>query len=338
MRTLTTLIVFIIGFVGTTNVSAEPVVNIYSSRHYDSDDTLYQKFTEKTGIKVNLIEGKTDELLARLKREGKFSPADLFIAVDAGRLHKGVEAGIFQPVESAVLSERIPKNLRHPKGLWFGLSVRVRCIYLSRTVPEDYVTTYAELADPKIKGELLIRSSSNIYNQSLLAWMVGNQGSEKAQAWADGVVNNMARKPQGGDTDQLRALAAGEGKVAVANHYYYAYMMTRDRESDREAAKKIRIVFPNQSEGGTQVNVSGAGVVKTAPNKENAIKFIEYLTTVEAQEQWVAASYEYPVVEGAEPASVVKSFGEFKTDKLNAAVLGDNNREAVQIMDRAGWR
>ncbi len=338
MRTLTTLIALMLGFAGATHVSAESVVNIYSSRHYDSDDALFKQFTEKTGIKVNLIEGKTDELLARLKREGKLSPADLFITVDAGRLHKGVEAGVFQPIESEVLSERIPKNLRHPQGLWFGLSVRVRCIYLSRSVPADYVTTYVELADPKIKGQLLIRSSSNIYNQSLVAWLVEDIGSEEAQGWANGVVENMARKPQGGDTDQLRALAAGEGKVAVANHYYYAHMMTGDRESDQEAAKKIRIVFPNQSDGGAQVNVSGAGVVKTAPNKGNAIRFLEYLTTVEAQEQWVAGSYEYPVVEGAEPAEVVRSLGEFKADKLNAAVLGDNNRQAVQIMDRAGWR
>ncbi|WP_432797782.1 extracellular solute-binding protein [Poriferisphaera sp. WC338] len=338
MRMLTFIFVLVFGFADNSLAADNGEVNIYSSRHYDSDDALFETFAEQTGIKVNVIKGKADELLARLKREGDLSPADIFITVDAGRLQKGIDAKIFQPVESKVLSERIPENLRHPDGLWFALTVRIRCIFLSKDVSEDYVTTYAGLADPKVKGELLIRSSSNIYNQSLVAWLIGKQGKEKAQAWTNGVVANMARKPQGGDTDQLRALAAGEGKVAVANHYYYAFMLKNRREGDADLAKKIRIVFPNQKEGGTQVNVSGAGIVKTAPNKANAIKFLEYMTTVEAQEAWVANTYEYPVVKDAKPAEVVRLLGTFKTDDLNAAVLGDNNREAVQTMDRANWR
>ena len=334
LLTVTTLALWAAALPG----AASGVVNIYSARHYDSDDAVYAAFTRETGIEVNVIEGKTDELLARLKREGSLSPADVFVAVDAGRLHKAVTAGVFQPVDSPLLSERVPANLRHPEGLWFGLSVRVRCIFLSRDLPEDYATTYDDLADSKLKGQLLIRSSSNVYNQSLVAWLVGHQGTSAAQAWADGVVANMARTPQGGDTDQLRALAAGEGKVAVANHYYYAAMQVKDKASDRAAAQKIRLVFPNQKQGGAQVNVSGAGVVKTAPNKDNAVKFIEFLTTTRAQELWVSGSYEFPVVEGAQPAEVVRSLGEFTADDLNAAVLGDNNREAVKVMDRAGWR
>ncbi|MEM9753866.1 MAG: Fe(3+) ABC transporter substrate-binding protein [Planctomycetota bacterium] len=331
---LSVVVTLIVGVPAT----AQPELNIYSSRHYDSDDELFARFTEQTGIRINLIEGKTDELLARLEREGDLSPADLFVTVDAGRLHQGVEAGVFQPVSSEVLTSRIPENLRHPDGLWFGLSIRVRCIFLSNELPADHVTTYAELADPKLEGELLIRSSSNIYNQSLLAAMIGNLGVDATRAWAEGVVSNMARIPQGGDTDQLRALAAGEGTVAVANHYYYARMIDGDRTSDQEAAKKIRLIFPNQDGGGAHVNVSGAGVVKTAPNAANAVRFLEFLTTVEAQELWVSGSYEYPVVDGADPAEVVRGFGTFTADDLNAVVLGDQNREAVKVMDRAGWR
>ncbi|MEM1213576.1 MAG: Fe(3+) ABC transporter substrate-binding protein [Planctomycetota bacterium] len=317
---------------------AEQVVNIYSSRHYDSDDKLFAQFTEATGIQINLIEGKADELLARIKREGDLSPADLFITVDAGRLHLAVEAGVLQPIASPTLNDRIPENLRHPQGLWFGLSQRVRCIFLSNNVEPTYVTTYAELADPRLDRGLLIRSSSNIYNQSLLASLIANQGTSATQAWANGVVKNMARRPQGGDTDQLRALAAGEGEVAVANHYYYARMIAGNSAADKMAASKIRIVFPDQNGRGAHVNVSGAGVLKTAPNKANAVKFLEFMTTPEAQTLWALENHEYPVIEGLPLTPVLQSFGMFKPDTLNAATLGDNNAEGKRIMDRAGWR
>jgi len=339
MRILVLCCVLTLGLASAAFAADNGQLNIYTSRHYDSDDAVYAMFTEQTGIQVNLIDGEADELLARIKREGDLSPADIFITVDAARLQLAVDADVLQPVESALVNERIPENLRHAKGLWFGLSKRIRCIFLSPDVPADYVTSYAELADPKIKGELLIRSSSNVYNQSLVAWVIGKQGQEKAQAWADGIVANMARKPQGGDTDQLRALAAGEGKVAVANHYYYALMLSReDKPADQEAARKLRIVFPDQQGEGAMVNVSGAGVVKTAPNRDNAIKFLEFMTTVEAQEAWVGWTCEYPAVEDARPAAVVAGLGEFKTDDLNAGLLGDHNREAVKTMDKAGWR
>lgn len=335
---LTLVMALMVGLTAADSAGADEVVNIYSSRHYDSDDKLYAAFTKQTGIKVNLIEGKADELLARIKREGRLSPADLFISVDAGRLQLAVDAGVLDPVASRTLEDRIPASLRHPDGLWFGLSKRVRCIFLSRDVPADMVTTYAGLSDPKLKGKLLIRSSSNIYNQSMVAAQIKTLGQSTTQDWADGVVKNMARTPQGGDTDQLRALAAGEGRVAVANHYYYARMIAGDKASDNAAAKKIRLVFPDQDGRGAHVNVSGAGVIKTAKNKANAIRLLEFMTTERAQELWALENHEFPVVEGIELTPVLKGFGAFKADTLNAAELGKNNREAVRVMDRAGWR
>ncbi|MEM6560731.1 MAG: Fe(3+) ABC transporter substrate-binding protein [Planctomycetota bacterium] len=317
---------------------AQEVVNVYSSRHYDTDDALYEAFEEATGIEVNVIEAGADELLTRIEQEGDLSPADVFIAVDAGRLQLAVDKGVLASTESEVLAERIPENLRHPDGLWFGLSKRVRVIFLSPDVPSDFVTTYAELADPKIDGGLLIRSSGNIYNQSLVASLIANDGEEAALAWAEGVVENLARNPQGGDTDQIRALAAGEGEVAVANHYYFARLLGSDDPANVAVAEKLTLVFPNQDGRGAHVNISGAGILKTAPNKENAEKLLEFLTTVEAQELYAVANYEYPVVEGVELSEILKSFGEFKSDELNAAELGENNRAAVMLMDRAGWR
>jgi iron(III) transport system substrate-binding protein len=318
--------------------ATEQVVNVYSSRHYYSDEALYQAFTEETGIEVNVIEGKADELLARIEREGDLSPADVFISVDAGRLQLAVDADVFEPIESDVLTQRIPANLRQPDGLWFGLSQRLRCIFVGEEASEDLIATYAELADPKLKDKVLIRSSSNVYNQSLVAAQVAIRGEDATEAWARGIVDNMARVPQGGDTDQLRALAAGEGDVAVANHYYYVRMLMGDKEADQAAAGKIRLIFPDQDGRGTHVNVSGIGVVKTAPNRDNAIKLIEFLTTEKAQKMWALDNYEFPAVKGIELTPELADLGEFKTDPLNASELGENNRDAVRVMDRAGWR
>ncbi len=325
------------------HAAAQEVVNVYSARHYDTDDTLYQQFTEQTGIAVNLIEGDSDALLARLQREGELSEADVFITVDAGRLHRGVEQGIFAPVDSIVLNERIPENLRHPDGLWFGLTQRVRVLIVSRDrVAEGSITTYEDLADPKLKGKVLVRGSSNIYNQSLVAAMLETQGEATTRTWVEGLVANFARTPQGGDRDQIRAVAAGEGDVALANHYYFARMLTGDDAADKEAAAKVRLVFPNQ-EGqgdgrGAHVNVSGIGVTKNAPNRDNAIKFIEYLTTPDAQAMLALANNEYPVVDDVELSDVLKTFGKFRVERVPASALGENNRDAVRLMDAAGWR
>ena len=322
-----------------TTVSASEVVNVYSARHYDTDDALIKKFTEDTGIKVNIIEGNSDTLLARMKQEGDLSPADVFITVDAGRLRKAEEQGVFQPTSSDTLDARIPASLRHPDGLWFGLTKRARVIVASKDrVPAELVELdYEDLADPRFKGKVLIRSSSNIYNQSLVAALIETLGQEQTEAWCKGVVGNMARTPQGGDRDQIRAVAAGEGDFAVVNHYYLARMIDGN-EADQAAASKVRVIFPNQGGRGTHVNVCGAGVVKTAPNRDNAVRFLEFLASEQAQKKFAEGNQEYPVAENIETSVILEGFGPFKQDSLNAATLGTNNKEAVRTMDRAGWR
>ncbi len=317
---------------------AENVVNVYSARHYDTDDAVYADFEKQTGIQVNLIEGKADALLARLKREGRRSPADVLITVDAGRLFQAEQQDIFQPISSLVLSERVPSNLRHPDGLWFGLTKRARVILRSKDrVKEGEITSYEDLAKPEWKGRVLIRSSSNVYNQSLVGSLIAAYGEQQAETWCKRLVTNLARKPQGGDRDQIKGVAAGEADVAVANSYYYARMLTGTPE-ERAAAAKVAIVFPNQQDRGTHVNLSGAGVCKNAPHPQNAIRFIEFLTSHQAQKTFAAGNHEYPVVKGVEMASVLDHFGHFKEDTVNAAVFGRNNPTAIQMMDRAGWR
>jgi len=317
--------------------SAE-VVNVYSARHYDTDDRIYDGFTSETGIEVKLIEGPSDSLLQRLKREGRRSPADVFVTVDAGRLFQAEQQGVFQSVNSAILSQRIPAHLRHPDGLWFGLTKRARIILRSRDrVSPGEITSYEDLAKPEWKGRVLIRSSSNVYNQSLVGSIIEAHGQQTAEAWCRGLVANLGRKPQGGDRDQIKGVAAGEGDVAVANSYYFARMLSGTPE-EKAAAAKVAVVFPNQGDRGTHVNLSGIGVTANAPNKSNAIKFIEYLTGDVAQEIFASGNNEYPVVSSAESVPVLKSFGEFREDQVNAAAFGRNNATAVEIMDRAGWR
>ncbi|WP_020402005.1 Fe(3+) ABC transporter substrate-binding protein [Gracilimonas tropica] len=321
--------------------SNQEEVNVYSARHYDTDQALYSDFTEQTGIKVNLIEGGSDELIERVKSEGINSPADILITVDAGRLWRAEEADILQPFESETLAERIPSSFRHPDGLWVGLSKRVRGLVVNPEAVENYEDlTYEDLADPRFEGRVCIRSSNNIYNQSLVASMIETIGAEATEEWANGLVKNMAREPQGGDRDQIRGVAAGVCDVAVANHYYLAVMITGDDEADKEAASKVEFVFPNQGveERGAHINISGAGILKNAPNKENAIKFLEYLTTPEAQKYFISGNNEYPINENADLAPVLEEFGEFKSDAVNVSALGRNNPEAIKIMDRAGWK
>ncbi len=314
------------------------VVNVYSARHYDTDRSIYERFTEETGIEVNLLEAKSDELLTRLRSEGDASPADVFIAVDAARLQRAQDQGVFQPISSGEMDIDVPESLRHPEGLWFGLTTRARVIFASRErVGDDVTLDYEDLAKPEWKGSVLVRSSSNVYNQSLVASMIETLGADATEAWCKGLAQNFARKPQGGDTDQIRALAAGEGDVAIANHYYYMRMLAGS-ESDRAAAAKVRVIFPNQGNRGTHVNICGAGVIATAPNRENAIRFIEFLLSDEAQRVFASGNQEYPVANGVEVDPTLKLLGQFKADTVNVAALGRNNAEAVRIMDRAGWR
>ena len=314
-------------------------VNLYSSRHYDTDVALYDTFTEQTGIVVNLIEGDADQLLERIKAEGRNSPADVLITVDAGRLWRADQAGILQSVSSPVLEQAIPAELRHPEGKWFGFSERVRgIVYAKDRVDPSEITSYEDLADPKWQGRVCIRSSTNVYNQSLVASMIEADGIEATEAWAKGLVDNLARPPQGGDTDQIEAIAAGECDVAVVNHYYFVRLLESEAAEERAIGDKVGILFPNQDGRGAHANISGAGVVATAPNKDNAVKFLEYLTTPQAQTYFAQGNYEFPVVEGVKLDPVLEQWGAIKTDAINAAKLGENNPDAVKLMDRAGWK
>ena len=320
--------------------TGEQVVNVYSARHYDTDEALIADFEKQTGIKVNITSGKSAALLERLRREGEQSPADLFITVDAGRLHQAELEGIFEPVQSEVLSQRIPEHLRHPDGLWFGLTKRARVIvYAKDRVQPGEIGSYEDLAKPEWKGRVLIRSSGNIYNQSLMGSIVAAHGEADAEAWCSGLVDNMARKPQGGDRDQVRAVAAGEGDVAVVNSYYLGQMLAAsDKPEDQAAAAKVSVAFPNQEDRGTHVNLSGAGLVKGAPNRDNAIRFLEYLTSPVAQAIFAGGNQEYPVAVDVGLTPELESFGDFKEDQLNASVFGGHNKTSLMIMDRCGWR
>ena len=314
-------------------------VNLYSSRHYDTDIAMYDAFTEQTGIAVNLIEASEDELIERIKAEGANSPADVLITVDAGRLWRADQAGVLQPVSSAVLEERVPANLRHPEGKWFGFSQRLRgIVYAKDRVDPAAITTYEDLADPQWHGRVCIRSSGNIYNQSLVGSMIETLGVEQTEAWAKGLVDNLARPPQGGDTDQIKAVAAGECDVAVVNHYYLVRLIKSDDADERAIADQVDILFPNQDGRGAHANISGAGVIATAPNRDNAVKFLEYLTTPDAQAYFAQGNNEFPVVAGVKLDPVLEGWGEIKTDSINAAKLGENNPEAVKLMDRVGWK
>ncbi|CAN0159480.1 unnamed protein product [Ectocarpus sp. 12 AP-2014] len=314
-------------------------VNIYSARHYDSDEILYKAFTEETGIEVNVLEGDSDQLMERMQREGIASPADVMLTVDAGRLWRAEQDGLFQAVDSAELNERIPESMRHPEGMWFGFSQRARVIFYNRdNFDPSQITSYEDLADPAFEGQICIRSSNNIYNQSLLASMIGHHGEESAEEWAQGVVNNMARNPEGGDTDQILGVASGECGLGIANHYYYVRLLHSDEESDREAARKVGVIFPNQDDRGTHVNVGGAGLVANAQNPENGIRFLEFLASDQAQEVLAERNYEFPVVEGVKKNPVLESWGNFAKDDTNISVLGENNPEAIRIFDRVNWR
>lgn len=314
-------------------------LNIYSSRHYDTDLKLYNRFTEQTGITVNIIEGSSDELIERIKSEGRNSPADILITVDAGRLWRALEAGVLQPAESDILEERIPDNLQHPENYWFGLSRRVRgIIYSKERVDPSELTSYEDLADEKWKGRVCVRSSNNIYNQSLVASMIESKGVEATEEWARGLVENFARSPQGGDTDQIRAVAAGECDLALANHYYFMRLVASDDPADQEVANAVDIFLPSAEAGGAHVNISGAGVVAGAPHKENAVRFLEYLTEDQSQITFVSGNYEFPVVEGVELPEVLKPLSGFTSDAVNVSAYGENNPDAIRLMDRAGWK
>ncbi len=318
---------------------AAETVNIYSARHYDSDDLLYDGFEKATGIQVNVIEAGGPQLLARMRAEGKNSPADIFLTVDAGNLYLAEKQNVFQPVSSKLLETQIPASLKSPKNLWFGFSTRARVIVVNaKKVDPKLATTYAALADPKLKGKLCMRSSEAVYNLSLFGGIIARDGASKAEAWTKAVVANFARNPQGADTSLLLDVAAGACGATIANHYYFVRLQNSKIASERAAASALTVIFPDQQGVGTHVNVSGAGLVVTAPHKAAGIKFLEYLASNAAQDIFGNANYEFPAVLSVKRAPELASLGEFKTDPTNVSLYGQNQAEAQRIFDRAGWR
>ena len=335
------IILLISIFFNLFSTSSANEVNIFSARHYDSDVQLYEKFTEKTGIKVNVVSGKDKALQKRIIEEGKDCIGDLYITADAGRLGAFQEKGMFQKASSSALQKAIPSNFRSP--YWFGIAKRARVIYYS---PERLSAsnlsgmTYEKLADPKWKGKVVIRKSNNVYNQSLVASLIANNGKKKTAKWAEDLVSNMARKPKGNDRAQILAVAAGEAELAVANTYYIALMLSGKKGPEQQAAaKKVKPFFPNQDNRGTHMNISGGGVLKHAPNKANAIKLLEFLLTKKAQEHIVNNTFEYPMIDGVQPNKLIAQFGlDFKQDlKTKVSEFGENQAEALKIMTEAGW-
>ena len=313
-------------------------LNVYSHRHYDSDAVLFDRFTKETGIKVNVVKGSADQLIQRLISEGKNSPADVLLTVDAGRLHRAKEAGILQPVQSKKLRQNVPASMSDPQGHWYGMTVRARVlVYSKERVKPSELTTYEDLAKPSWRGRIAVRSSSNIYNQSLLASIIAANGPDKALSWAKAVRKNMVRAPRGSDRDQARAVAAGLADVAIMNTYYLGILANSEVVADREVAKKVSVFFPNQKGRGAHVNVSGGGVTSSSKNKKEAIQFLEFLTSPKSQNTFGEQSYEYPVKIEANRSELLESWGSFKADKVNLSILGSKNSEAVKIFDRAGW-
>ncbi len=322
-----------------TNVAIASEVNVYTHRHYEADDALYAKFTEQTGIKVNVVKASADALLERIKAEGKNSPADVLITADAGRLVRARAAGVLQPATSAKLAAQVPQNMRDADNYWCAFTVRARVlIYSKQRVKPSELDCYEDLAQSKWKGRIVARSSSNIYNQSLLASIVAAAGMEKAAGWARAVRDNMARPPEGSDRDQIRAVAAGIADVAIANTYYVGLLANSPNPEDRAVVGKIGVFFPNQNGRGAHINVSGGGVVKSAPNRNNAIKLLEFLTGPEAQASFPVTTYEYPLDISGTQSKLLRSWGEFKADTLPLQTLGEKNADAVRIFARAGWK
>jgi iron(III) transport system substrate-binding protein len=330
----------ILAFAGQNLQAEEKVLNLYSSRHYQTDEQLYGNFTQQTGIKINRIEAKEDELLERIKNEGIHSPADIFITVDATRLAKADDLGLFAPVKSRILEDRIPAHLRSPD--WFAFSTRARLIvYNKEAIKADDVRSYENLSSPRLKGQVCSRSGAHPYNLSLMAAMIAHHGEQKAEEWARGVVANFARSPKGGDTDQIKAVAAGECGVAISNSYYLARLMRSTKPEDRKIVEKLGVIWPNQQpqETGVHINISGAGMLKHAPHKAAAILFLEYLASDAAQRYFADGNNEWPAVTGVKTDNpALKALGDFKADGLPIPVLAKHVETAQKINDRVGWK
>lgn len=329
------------GCSGGTSDHAAPAneVNLYTARHYDSDKALYERFTEQTGIKINRIEGKADELIARMKSEGENSPADVFITADAGALWRGQQAGLLQPIKSDTINAAIPANLREPGGHWFGFTRRARIVaYDPAKVQPAEVDDYAKLAEPRFKGKICVRSSDSIYNLSLVGALIEEWGTEKANTWVKGVVANMARAPEGGDRDQIRAVAAGVCEVAITNSYYYLRMAKGEEADDKAITDRLKLAFPTLGGKGAHVNISGGGVAKHAPHRENAIKLLEFFASVDSQQHISATNSEFPASPNVPVVAPVDAYMDFKANPMNVAAFAGRQPEAQSMMSAAGWR
>jgi len=314
-------------------------LTVYTHRHYESDQDLFKQFEKETNIKLNIVNASADELIQKMSLEGEQSPADVLITVDAGRLYRAKSQNLLQPISSQLIDSIVPTHLKDEDGQWVGLTKRARVIaYSKEEVDPTKLSTYEELTSEQWQEDILVRSSSNIYNQSLLASMIANNDKAFAEKWAQGVVDNMARAPKGNDRDQVKAVANNEGQLAIVNTYYIGKLLNSEDENEVKAGESVTIFFPNQETTGTHINVSGIGVAKYSPNKENAIKFIEFLLKEEAQNIFAGSNYEYPVNPNVEPTGILKEWGDFKEDKLSLNELGKNNKEAVIIFDKVGWK
>jgi iron(III) transport system substrate-binding protein len=315
------------------------VVNIYSARDYDVDDMLYKQFTKETGIKVNVVDGKAEELIERLKREGQSTQADLFVTVDGGVLNNAKQKGILQPLNSDKINQNVPKQLRDPDNQWIGIATRARVIvYAKDRVKPEQLSTYENLTNPSWKGKILVRSSSSLYNQSLLASFIELNNDKQAEQWSKGIVGNLARTPEGGDRDQAKAIVAGVGDVALMNTYYVGLLMNSKDPEEVKVGEGIGVFFPNQATTGTHINISGVGLTKFSKNKENAIKLTEFLTSETAQSLISKENYEFPVNEKAVIPELLKSWGNFKTQQIDFNKLGQHNAKAMEIINKTGWK
>jgi len=316
---------------------AQGELNLYSSRHYDTDERLYSDFEEMTGITINRIEGNADELIARMEAEGRNSPADVLLTVDTSRLERAKNAGVLQSVESDALERRIPDYLQDEDNQWFGFSQRARILFYDKNEVTDPPQTYQELAEPQYEGQVCIRSSSNVYTQTIVAALVEHLGEEATKDWAEAVVANFARDPQGGDTDQLRGIVSGECDIAMSNTYYFARAVRKPVDGLSDSLDMIGWVFPNQDSIGAHMNLSGGGVAANAPNRENAVRFLEYLASDQAQEYFSAGNDEYPAVPGVALSPSVASLGFFKPDDLDATAIADNVPAAQRLLNETDW-
>ena len=318
-------------------------VNVYTSRHYDSDEALYEEFTDETGIKINIISGKGSALLERIKSEGKNSPADIFFTVDAGNLWKVQKEGLFQSIKSKKILSSVPVKFRGPNDEWTAVAKRARVVFYNpMKIGSNEIKdlTYEDLANEEWRNRVVVRSSSNMYNQSLVASLIANLGEKNTEIWAKDFVKNFARKPQGNDRSQIIAVSNGEADLAVANSYYIGIMLSGSAgKEQQEAAKRVKIHFPNQNDRGVHINISGAGILKNSPNPANANLFLEFLLSKRVQKYMVDKSFEYPIVEGVQPSAEISSFGlKFKEDDTAVSRFGELNPSAIRLMDRSGWK